>query len=90
MNGKHSADRAIIFRDGVGEGQKLQVVKNEISHIKKVLSEKNNCQLMMIVVNKRISQRFYENVKINNNTKNIQSAETIKSGLVVDNTVVLP
>jgi polyribonucleotide nucleotidyltransferase len=60
-------DHFVIYRDGVGDSMRKQVLQLEISQLKKVIGEcynkaaKKPC-FTVIIVNKRITQRFfYEN-----------------------------
>ncbi|PVU87341.1 hypothetical protein BB559_006092 [Furculomyces boomerangus] len=77
--------RIIFYRDGVSEGQYMEVVKTEISAIRracKSLSDKYSPKLLYIVATKRHHMKFAMN--INNRTDNCNP------GLVVDNTIVSP
>ena len=54
----------IIFRDGVGDAQRLQVIQKEIQQFRDAFSEVYNKvakqpEITLIVVNKRITQRFF-------------------------------
>mmetsp|Transcript_55466 Transcript_55466/g.76274 ORF Transcript_55466/g.76274 Transcript_55466/m.76274 type:complete len:82 (-) Transcript_55466:519-764(-) len=54
----------IIFRDGVGDAMREQVLNQEISQFKTVIKNlynkaKTDPQMTLVVVNKRITQRFF-------------------------------
>ena len=54
----------IIFRDGVGDAQRMQVIQKEIQQFREAFSEVYNKaatqpQITLVVVNKRITQRFF-------------------------------
>lgn len=67
IQNKIDCKRLIIYRDGVSQSQKLQIVREEVNKIQEVLNVKyNKCQMLMIIVNKRISQKFFENTNENN------------------------
>lgn len=56
-------DHIIIYRDGVGDAMRQQVLQQEISQFKEVFSNLYNKfsqpSLSLIIVNKRITQRFF-------------------------------
>jgi len=79
-------NKVFVFRDGASEGQKQDLMDNEVTFLRKALNEyvaKNSLpepvKLMMIVVNKKISARFFQN----------SSADLANppSGTIIDNTV---
>ena len=54
----------IIYRDGVGDAMQKQVIDKEITQFKEVFSDIYNKsekppQVTLVVVNKRITQRFF-------------------------------
>lgn len=63
MNDDHMPDKIIIFRDGVGEQMRDQIVAKEITQFKEVIKEiyntKNIPPITLVVVNKRINQRLF-------------------------------
>lgn len=56
-------DHFIIYRDGVGDAMRKQVMDCEVSQLKELISEVYNTmskpKITVIIVNKRISQRFF-------------------------------
>ena len=52
----------VIYRDGVGESQQKAVLLFELPQIKKAILETTgkDVRLMLILVNKRVNQRFFE------------------------------
>ena len=63
-NNRQLPTNYIIFRDGVGDAQRDQVISREISQFREAFSEVYNKAGMMpkitlVVVNKRITQRFF-------------------------------
>jgi eukaryotic translation initiation factor 2C len=54
-----------IYRDGVGDSMRQQVLDQELSQFKKILIElypQNSPSITLIVVNKRIHQQFFEKI----------------------------
>lgn len=54
----------IIYRDGVGDAMRKQVLQKEISQFREAINEvynkaANKPYLTVIIVNKRITQRFF-------------------------------
>jgi len=73
-------DRIIIFRDGGSEGALTTMKDTEGEQIKKASKEKcPNAQLTYVIVNKRISQRFF--------LEDNRRVENPHPGTVVDSTV---
>jgi len=57
-------DHFFIFRDGVGDGMRRMILEKEISQFKEVIEEvynkaANKPHMTVVVVNKRINQRFF-------------------------------
>ena len=55
-------EHIIIFRDGVGDAQRSQVLSEELSLLHTILKEKYSIttpKVTLIIVNKRINQRFF-------------------------------
>ena len=57
-------DHFIIYRDGVGDAMRQQVLQQEITQFRKAIEEVYNKaarkpNLTVIIVNKRITQRFF-------------------------------
>lgn len=76
----------IIYRDGVGEQMRDQVIQEEISQFKKAIFSvynraKKQPYITVIVVNKRISQRFFIEDR-NGNLSNPPSGCIIYSDVV--------
>lgn len=79
---KETPTNVIIYRDGVGEGQIKDLYIREVNHIKTTLEKEfpeMNIQLSVILVTKRISERFFTN-----NRGEVQNPNT---GLIVDTQV---
>ena len=62
---KGRVEHIIIFRDGVGDAMRDQVIKEEVLILNDVIKEKfpgalAKPKITLIVVNKRINQRFFE------------------------------
>lgn len=56
--------KIIIYRDGVGEQMREQIIENEITQVREILKSKYNSAtgpppITLIVVNKRINQRMF-------------------------------
>lgn len=54
----------IIYRDGVGDGMRRQVLQQEVTQLREAISETYNLakkkpHITVIIVNKRITQRFF-------------------------------
>ena len=74
----------IYYRDGVGEGQILQVREQEVNELLKLFKEHNlNIQFTYVIVAKRINTRFY---KMDNKNQFVNPP----SGSVFDDVVTLP
>lgn len=57
-------DHYIIYRDGVGDAMRRQVLQKEIIQIREAINETYNLakkkpHITVIIVNKRITQRFF-------------------------------
>jgi hypothetical protein len=57
-------DHFIIFRDGVGDGQRKEVLNSEVSQMRQAINDFQNKaakapHITVVVVNKRIQQRFF-------------------------------
>jgi hypothetical protein len=57
-------DHFIIYRDGVGDAMRRQVLQTEITQIREAINETYNLakkkpHITVIIVNKRITQRFF-------------------------------
>jgi aubergine len=60
--------RVVIYRDGVGTGQMGAVSTIEVPQLKAAISEvtdgqEDEIKLMVVLVNKRISQRFFNGTR---------------------------
>lgn len=81
-------ERIIIYRDGVGEGMRDQIIEKEIGQFKEVLKPLYNKitsipPITLIVVNKRINQRmFIQGPKGSNDVRNPPPGSIIDQGLV--------
>ena len=81
-------ERIIIYRDGVGEGMRDQIIEKEIGQFKEVLKPLYNKitsipPITLIVVNKRINQRmFIQGPKGSNEIHNPPPGSIIDQGLV--------
>jgi hypothetical protein len=76
----------IVYRDGVGDGQRRQVLDLEVKQMREaILSIQNKAarspHITLIVVNKRISQRFFID-NGNGDIMNPPSGSIIDTGLV--------
>ena len=76
----------IIFRDGVGDAMREQVLREEISQFREVIKNlynkaKSVPEMTLVVVNKRITQRFF--IKDSNGRLN-----NPPSGCIIDHTLV--
>ena len=54
----------IIYRDGVGDAQRQQILAKEVSQFKQAITElydpeQPQPKITLVVVNKRINQRFF-------------------------------
>ena len=72
----------IIYRDGVGDAQRDQVLSKEVSQFKAAITELYNSdqempKITLVVVNKRINQRFY----VKNSRGELQNPP---SGCIID------
>ncbi|CDW88329.1 piwi-like protein 1 [Stylonychia lemnae] len=79
-------EHIIIYRDGVGDQQRRDVLQSEVTQFKDAINEtynksSNKPKITVIVVNKRINQRFF----IENHN---QDLENPPSGCVIDSTTV--
>jgi hypothetical protein len=64
LNGGEFPTNYVIYRDGVGDAQRLQVLSKEIPQFEAAINSMYNKasykpELTVVVVNKRISQRFF-------------------------------
>lgn len=64
QNHNQYPDHFIIFRDGVGDAMRAQVLNHEVDQLKKAIEETYNTaaknpHITVIIVNKRITQRFF-------------------------------
>lgn len=60
---KHHVEHIIIFRDGVGDAMRHQVLSEELNLLHTILKEKYSIhtpKVTLIIVNKRINQRFFQ------------------------------
>ena len=58
-------EHIIIYRDGVGDSMREQVVRDEVMILRQVIKEKcpiEQPKITLVIVNKRINQRFFEQV----------------------------
>jgi len=61
-------DHIFIYRDGVGDSMRTQVIKYELDQLKKILTDEYDPKgeglplphVTLIIVNKRVRQRFFE------------------------------
>lgn len=57
-------EHIFIYRDGVGDSMRAQVIQAELEQLKKVIEEqyrdKPRPHITLIIVNKRVRQRFFE------------------------------
>ena len=79
----------IIYRDGVGDAQRQQILSKEVSQFKAAITDlygpdQEMPKITLVVVNKRINQRFF--VKDNRGElRNPPSGCIIDQGLVTSN-----
>jgi hypothetical protein len=67
-NGGHLPDHIFIYRDGVGDSMRKQVIEFELDQLKKILTDEYDPKgegnvlpnVTLIIVNKRVRQRFFE------------------------------
>eukprot|EP00300_Choanocystis_sp_HF-7_P041984 c8759_g1_i2.p1 GENE.c8759_g1_i2~~c8759_g1_i2.p1 ORF type:complete len:770 (+),score=206.00 c8759_g1_i2:29-2311(+) len=71
-------ERIIVYRDGVGQGQLDAVINFEIPQMRQAFGDSYNPRLAVIVVQKRISTRFFHP----------QTHANMPPGLVVDRGIV--
>ena len=76
----------ILYRDGVGDAMRRQVLQKEISQIKEAINETYNLAkkkpyVTVIIVNKRITQRFFVEDE-NGNFSNPPSGSLIDTRIV--------
>ena len=87
LNVGQMPDRIIVYRDGVGEGQRDYIIQKELSQFQKCLEKYSNKmsvpQITLVVVNKRIQQRMFE--MKNGQMQNPKIGSIIDSGLVENN-----
>jgi len=86
-NGGNMPGRIIIFRDGVGEGMRDQVIEKEIKQFKESLKPLYNKTtgippITLIVVNKRINQRMFVQSADGKTVDNPPPGSIIDSNLV--------
>jgi hypothetical protein len=79
-------DHFIIYRDGVGDAMRRQVLQKEITQIREAINETYNLakkkpHITVIIVNKRITQRFF----IEDEYGNLQNPP---SGSLIDHKIV--
>lgn len=80
---KFKPDRIIIFRDGVAEGQFLQVLKEELRALRqacRTLDERHKPKVTFVVVQKRHHTRF----ACKNNQDAMGKGRNIPAGTVID------
>ena len=61
-------DHIFIYRDGVGDSMRQQVIDFELEQVRKIIKEEYNLDdpsntgpaLTLVIVNKRVRQRFFE------------------------------
>ena len=61
-------DHIFIYRDGVGDSMRKQVIQYELEQLKKILTDEYDTQsgkakipdITLTIVNKRVRQRFFE------------------------------
>lgn len=79
--------KIIIYRDGVGEGMRDQIIEKEISQFKEVLKPIYNTvtgipPITLVVVNKRINQRMFVQGPGGRGMENPQPGSIIDANLV--------
>ena len=88
-------EHIMIFRDGVGDAMRDQVINEEVLILNDVIKEKfpgalPKPKITLIVVNKRINQRFFEQ-NVQNAPQNNRSTVPVKNppcGTIVDMNLV--
>lgn len=68
FNGGQLPDHIFIYRDGVGDSMRKQVIQYELEQLKKILTDEYGSasggtqlpHITLIIVNKRVRQRFFE------------------------------
>ena len=79
----------IVYRDGVSQGQFIQVMDQEVFQIKKAIQELNfKAKIVFISVQKRHNVRMFENRGID--AKGNYMLNNVKPGTVVDTGIVHP
>lgn len=57
-------DHIFVYRDGVGDSMRHQVIQAELEQLKKIIEEQYRDapkpHVTLIIVNKRVRQRFFE------------------------------
>jgi hypothetical protein len=61
-------DHIFIYRDGVGDSMRKDVIEYELEQLKKICTDeydlenntKSGPEITLIIVNKRVRQRFFE------------------------------
>lgn len=75
----------IIYRDGVGDSQRKAILMNELPQIKagvkKATGDEDAVKVMIILVNKRINQRFFKGDSISR-LSNPTPGTVVDSGVV--------
>ncbi len=80
----------IIYRDGVGESQQKSVLLYELPQIKLAIQSAtggNEIKLMLILVNKRVNQRFFSCDANSGSTGRLGNPQP---GTIVDSDIVAP
>jgi len=79
--------KIVIYRDGVGEGMRDQIINNEVKQFKEALNPLFNAvtgvpDVILIVVNKRINQRMFIQSRDGRTVENPPPGSIIDSKLV--------
>lgn len=82
-------EQIIVYRDGVGDSQRSIILQYELPQLKAALRAleigEDECKLMVIVVNKRVNQRLFNNDNPNR-LSNPAPGTVVDSGIVASQT----
>mmetsp|Transcript_8381 Transcript_8381/g.11013 ORF Transcript_8381/g.11013 Transcript_8381/m.11013 type:complete len:160 (-) Transcript_8381:372-851(-) len=85
---KAAVEHIIIYRDGVGDAMRDQIKDTEIFSLKKLVQQEykmNPPKITLVVVNKRINQRFFD---ATNNPAGHSNVKNPPCGTIVDSNLV--
>jgi len=83
-------DHIFVYRDGVGDSMRAQVIKEELEQLKRIIEEvygSESPHITLIIVNKRVRQRFFE-IKQAGRIYNPPQGTFVDSGFVEQSQIV--